>query len=141
MHRRKYITALGGSLALVSLSGCAGILPTSSDDDPEHPGGTLVVENTADSALGVTVSIVQRDDSPQVETDVPAGETVTEREFISAPEGEVVTLSAVIGDDGDPTTFDFLPGGGEDAPPEVAQLSIENSVEESATWTARPGTK
>lgn len=141
MHRRKYITGLCGSLGLVTLSGCAGILPTSSDDSPQYPGGTLIVENTADSALGVTVSVAQRDDSPQFETDIPAGETVTERTFITTSEGEIVTLSAVIGDEGEPTKFDILPGGGEDAPPEVAHLSIENPVEESATWTARPGTE
>jgi hypothetical protein len=91
--------------------------------------------------LEVSVSVANRDDSPQFETDIPVGETVTEREFITASEVEIVTLSAVIGGEGEPTTFEFLPGGGNDAPPEIAHLSIENAVEKSATWTARPGTE
>jgi len=91
--------------------------------------------------LDISVSVPRRVDSPQFETDIPAGETVIERGFVNASDGEVVTLSAVIGDEGEPTTFDFLPGGGKDAQPEVAHLSIENAVEESASWTATAGTK
>ena len=47
---------------------------------------------------------------------------------------------AVLGGEGEPTTFEFLPAGGEaDAPPEVAHLTIQNDVEESARWIATPG--
>ena len=140
MDRRRFITVLGVAAAPMSISGCTGMLPTGADDEPQYPGGTVIVENAAASSLEVTVS-AQRDDAPHLETDVPAGETITEREFITAPAGAVVTLAAVVGGDGEPTTFEFLPGGGEETPSEVAHLSIENAVEESAVWTARPGTE
>lgn len=143
MHRRRFVTTLGSCLGLVSLSGCTGVLPLSNqnDENPEFPGGTLVVENTGDNALDVSVSVAEEHISASFSDTVPPGERVVERAFITASAGEAVTLTAQIDGDGEPTTFEFLPNGGEDnAPPEVAHLAIETPVEESATWTATRGT-
>lgn len=141
MHRRRFLTATTGCTALLSLSGCAGILPATNAENPDFPGGTLVIENTGDSPLDVTISVAEDRFSATLDATVPAGETVVERRFVTASEGDIATLTARIGADGEPTTFEFLPAGGtNDSPPEVARLSIENAVEESATWTAVAGT-
>lgn len=141
MNRRRFLAAAGGGLGLAVLSGCTGFLETDGNETPEHPGGTLVVENTGNSSLTVSVWVVEERFSGTLDTTVEGGATVVEREFVTASAGDVVTLAARIGDEGEPTTFEFLPGGGEgDAPPEIARLSVENAVEASATWTASEGT-
>lgn len=141
MRRRQYLAMISGSLSLLSLSGCTSFLPTGNDDDPNYPGGTLVIENTGENDVDLSVSVVEEEFSASLDTTVPAGETSIEREFVIASEGDIATLTAQIGDEGEPTTFEFLPAGGEDdAPPEVARLTIENAVEESASWTATEGT-
>lgn len=140
MNRRQ-VLATGSTVAVLSLAGCPG-LPTD-DSAPDYPRGSLYVYNTSESALSVAVWTVDRSPRRTRETTVPAGEHVVVREFVSASPGTAVTLAARIGDDGEPTRFEFLPnGGGEgsDAPPEYARLTVRNAVEESATWTAREGT-
>lgn len=140
MRRRRYLTTAGGWFGLVQLAGCLDVLPTGARDSPTYPGGTLVVENTSESGLQVAVTIVEDEWSSTLETTVPGEDTVVREEFVTANQGDVVTLAAVIGGDGEPSTFEFLPAGGEgDAPPEVAHLTIQNAVEASATWTATPG--
>lgn len=140
MRRRQYLAVCSGSLGMVSLSGCTGLLSTGNGDTPEYPGGTLVIENTGDNDLDVSVSVVEAEFSAALDKTVPTGKTVIERDFVTASEGDIVTLGAQIGDDGDPTTFEFLPASGaDDAPPEVARLTIQNTVEESASWTATEG--
>ena len=125
----------------MQLAGCLDALPTGAGDSPTFPGGTLVVENTAESGLQVAVTVVEDEWSSTLETTVPGEDTVVREEFVTANQGDVVTLAAVIGGDGEPTTFAYLPAGGaSDAPPEVAHLTIQNAVEASATWTATPGT-
>lgn len=141
MNRRQFLASLGGSLVPFSLTGCAGVFPTGDDETGEYPGGSLLIENTGDSQLEVSISVVEERFTASLDTSVPAGETVVERSFVTASAGEVVTLAAQIGSEGDPTTFEFLPAGGEDTtPPEVARLSITNAVEDSTTWTATQGT-
>lgn len=141
MNRRTYLTALGGFSGIASLSGCVGMLPTGTDEGPEYPGGTLVIENTGETPVDVSVSVVEGQLSASLDTTVSAEETIVERGFVTTSEGDVVTLTAQMGAKGEPTSFEFLPAGGEDtAPPEVARLSVENAVEESATWTAIEGT-
>lgn len=140
MRRRRFFTRIVGSITLLSISGCAGLLPTEDGNSPDYPGGTLVVENAGESALDISVGVVEEQYSASLDTTVSAGDTDVRREFVTASEGDVVTLSAVLGGDGDPTTFEFLPAGGDgDAPPEVAALTIQNAVEESASWTALQG--
>jgi hypothetical protein len=76
-----------------------------------------------------------------LDTSVTGGETLTRREFVTAESGDVVTLVAQLGSEGDPIEFQFLPAGGDgDSPPEVARLTFENAVEANATWTAISGT-
>ncbi|WP_390293438.1 hypothetical protein [Haloarchaeobius litoreus] len=76
-----------------------------------------------------------------LDAEVAAGETAVRREFVTADRGDIVTLEARLGETGDRLRFQFLPaGGGDDSPPEVAQLTFENAVEVSATWTATNGT-
>jgi hypothetical protein len=137
--RRQYLTTVGSCLSAGFISGCVGILPTDSTDS-DYPGGTVVVENTSDASLSVSVTVVEDGYDASIETTLSGGETLVEREFVTVDEGAVITLAARIGDSGDPTTFRFLPAGGEDdTPPEVARLTIENAVEASATWTAMGG--
>ena len=123
----------------MSISGCLGFLPTDDGTSPEYQGGTVVIENIGSRSVRVSVETVEDAYSASFETTVQAGETVVRREFIAASRGAAVTLAAQLGPDGDPTTFEYLPNGGEDTPPEVARLTIENDVEASATWTATTG--
>lgn len=141
IDRRRYLATLGSCLGIASLSGCAGILPTGGDAGPDHPGGTVVVENAGDASIAVSVWVVEDGVDAAIDATVSGGETLVRREFVTADEGEVVTLAARLGDGGNPTTFRFLPAGSEDGtPPEVARLTVENAVEASARWTATRGT-
>ncbi|MEF8830898.1 MAG: hypothetical protein V5A23_05105 [Halobacteriales archaeon] len=140
MNRRTYLASIGGTVGAAATAGCAGFLPTGKGDEPSYPGGTLVVENEGDDTVRGSVTAVGPERSATFENAVPAGERSVERSFVTASAGDVVTLSATLGDGGDPKPFRFLPAGGDgDAPPEVARLVVENAVEASATWTATEG--
>jgi hypothetical protein len=92
-----------------------------------------------DSPVRVSVSTKLDQYDASLDTEVAGGETVVRREFVTADEGDIVTLEAQLGNTGELLRFQFLPAGGEDSPPEVAQLKFENAVEASATWTATSG--
>lgn len=111
MHRRQYLVVSSSALGATSLSGCGGVLPTANGGTPQYPGGTLVTENTGDASVHVSATVAEDQFSASLDTIVPAGETVVEREFVTASEGEVATLQAQLEDEGEPTAFEFLPGG------------------------------
>lgn len=138
MQRRRYLRAIGGCLGVVSVSGCTGVLPDGNQDS-EYPGGTLVLNNTGNNAVPVSVETKLEQYDGSLDTEVAAGTTVVRREFVTANQGEIVTLVAQLGSTGDEIQFQFLPAGGEASPPQVAQLTFENEVEASATWTATSG--
>jgi|AntDeeMetagen192_2_1112575.scaffolds.fasta_scaffold01739_6 hypothetical protein len=139
MQRRQYIHVTMGCCGIVSLAGCSRILPDN-NQGPEYPGGTLIVENTGDNPVRVSVNTKLEQYDSSLDTEVGGGETVVRREFVTADEGDIVTLETQLGETGDLIRFQFLPAGGEkDSPPEVAQLTFENAVEASATWTATSG--
>jgi hypothetical protein len=105
-----------------------------------YPGGTVVLENTGNDPVSVSVATESDQYTASLDTSVAAGETVVRREFVTAERGDVVTLVAQLGQTGDEILFQFLPaGGGDDAPPEVARLTFENAVEAGASWTATSG--
>jgi hypothetical protein len=137
MQRRQYFRVTMSCLGVVSLTGCSGI--PGSNQNPEYPGGTLVVENTGDSPVRVSVNTKLDQFEGTLDTEVTGGETVVRREFVTAESGDIVTLEARLGETGELIRFQFLPAGGDDSPPEVAQLTFENAVEASATWTATSG--
>jgi hypothetical protein len=138
MDRRRYLYALGGCLGAASLSGCTGIV--GEDPNPAYPGGTIVLENTGNNSVPVSVATKLGQYTASLDTSVAGGETVVRREFVTAEQGDIVTLIAQLGQTGDEIRFQFLPaGGGDDAPPEVARLTFENAVEAGATWTATSG--
>lgn len=139
MHRRRVLRGVGGCLTAVSLAGCAGVLP-GGDQDPEYTGGTLVVKNTGDNSVQVSVSTKLDQYDASLDTAVAGGETIVRREFVTAEQGDIVTLKALLGETGEPLRFQFLPEGSDDNPPEVAELTFENAVEASASWTATGGT-
>jgi len=139
MQRRQLLRGAGGCLAAVSLAGCAGAL-SSGDRDPEYPGGTLLVTNTGDDAVPVSVRTKLDTYDASLDTAVPGGETVVRREFVSARQGDIVTLEALLGETGERLRFQFLPEGSDDNPPQVAELTFENAVEASASWAATGGT-
>jgi len=125
---------------MLSFAGCAEMLP-SGQTDPEYLGGTLVVENTGDSPVRVSVETKLEQFDATLDTQVAGGETIVRREFVTAESSDVVTLEALLGQTGEKLRFQFLPAGsGEDTPPEVAHLTFETAVEASATWTATRGT-
>lgn len=134
MQRRQYLRTIGGCLGAVSVCGCTGILP-GSNPEPEYPGGTLVVKNIGNNAVPVSVETKLDQYDALFNTEVAAETTVVRREFVTANQGEIITLVAQLGSTGDEIRFQFLPAGGEDTPSEVAQLTFENAVEASATWT------
>ncbi|MFT4920843.1 MAG: hypothetical protein ACI8XM_000034 [Haloarculaceae archaeon] len=137
MHRRRFLTAVGGTTA-VAVSGCLSF--PRGDSAPEYPRGSLYVYNTSQSSITVAVETVDHDPPASVETTVTAGEHIVEREFVTADPGTTVTLAARIGETGE-TTFEFLPAGDDSGDsPEYARLTIRNAVEESAEWSARKGT-
>jgi hypothetical protein len=139
MQRRRLLRGVGGCLAALSLAGCAGAL-TGGYQDPEYPGGTLVVDNSGDGSVRVSVSTKLDQYTASLDTTVPGGETIVRREFVTAEQGDIVTLKALLGETGETLSFQFLPGGSEDHPPGVARLTFENAVEASANWTAIDGT-
>ena len=142
MQRRRYLGSIGVVLGSASCAGCLGVLPSGNGSGgPEYPGGTLVVENTGDATVDVSVTTSSEEYDASLDASVGGGETLVRREFVTAESGDVVTLAAQLGDEGEPLEFEFLPAGGEgDSPPEVARLTVENAVEASATWTATEGT-
>jgi hypothetical protein len=138
MDRRRYLCGLGGCFVAASLSGCTGI--AGEDSGPTYQGGTIVLENTGNDPVPVSVATKSDQYTASLDTSVAGGETVVCREFVAAEPEEIVTLIAQLGQTGDEIRFQFLPaGGGDDAPPEVARLTFENAVEAGATWTATSG--
>ncbi|WP_135661761.1 hypothetical protein [Halorhabdus rudnickae] len=139
--RRQFLATVGSTFGVASVSGCLEILSIDSTAQ-SYPGGTILVENAAERSLAVSVTVAEDEYDASLETTVSGGETHVRRGFVAADAGAVVTLTARLGDRGDPTTFDFLPAGGEkNARPEVARLTIHNAVEASADWTAMRGTR
>jgi hypothetical protein len=142
MHRRQYVGAMTAVLGSTSVAGCTGLLPSwNESESPEYPGGTLVVENTGEMAVNVSVTVTTDGYDASLDASVAGGETLVRREFVTAESGDIVTLAARLGSEGEPIQFQYLPAGGDgDSPPEVARLSFKNAVEASTTWTAIPGT-
>ncbi|WP_435092770.1 hypothetical protein [Halorubrum sp. N11] len=121
---------------MLPLTGCVEMLP-SGNTGLEYPGGTLVVENTGDSPVRVSVNTKLEQFDAALDTEIDGDETVVRREFITAEPGDIVTLEALLGETGEQMSFQFLPAGGDEGnPPEVAHLTFETAVEASATWTA-----
>lgn len=139
MNRRQLLRCVGGCFAAVSLAGCADAF-SSGNQGPEYPGGTLVVKNTGDNSVPVSVSTKLDQYTASFDTAVAGGETIVRREFVTAERGDIVTLKALLGETGERLSFQFLPDGSADNPPEVAELTFENAVEASASWTATSGT-
>jgi hypothetical protein len=140
MQRRRYLRTMGACSGMLSLAGCAEMLP-GGNAAPEYPGGTLVIENTGDNPVRVSVNTKLEQFNAVLDTEVAGGEMVVRREFVTAESGDIVTLEALLGETGEQIRFQFLPaGGGENTPPEVAHLTFESAVEASATWTATSGT-
>lgn len=139
MRRRRLLRGIGGGLAAVSLAGCASVL-SSGEQEPEYPGGTLVVKNTGDNSVRVSVSTKLNQYDTSLDTAVAGGKTIVRQEFVTAEQGDIITLEAVLGETGEPISFQFFPEGSDENPPEVAELTFENAVEASASWTATGGT-
>lgn len=142
MRRRRYLGVVGSVIGSASVAGCAGLVPLGTESESqEYPGGTLTVENTGETAVNVSVAVRSDGYNTSLDSSVSGGETLLRREFVTAERGDVVTLAALLGNEGDSVEFEFLPAGGEseDSPPEVARLTFENAVEASATWTATRG--
>ncbi|WP_229125061.1 hypothetical protein [Halapricum desulfuricans] len=141
MRRRRYLGTIGAVLGSVSSAGCMGLAPLGhGNESPEYPGGTLVVENTDQAAVDVSVTASPEEYDASLDTTVGDGEILVRREFVTAERGDVVTLAAQLREEGVPIEFQFLPAGGDgDSPPEVARLTVKNAVEASATWTATKG--
>jgi hypothetical protein len=142
MERRQYVGAMSAILGSASIAGCAGFVPVGNESEsPEYPGGTLVVENTGETAVNVSVTVASEGYDASLGAAVAGGETLVRREFVSAESGDIVTLVARLGSEGEPIEFQYLPAGGDvDSPSEVARLTFENAVEASATWSAIRGT-
>ncbi|WP_348609649.1 hypothetical protein [Halobaculum rarum] len=142
MDRRQYVGGMSAVLGSASLAGCAGLLPSGNEsENPEYPGGTLLVENKGETAVNVSVTVSTGKYDAALDASVASGETVVRREFITAERGDIVTLAAQLGTEGEPIEFQYLPAGSDDdSSPEVARLTFENPVETSATWTAIRGT-
>ena len=142
MRRRRYLGVIGSVLGSASVAGCTGLVPLGGENEsPEYPGGTLIIENTGRAAVNVSVTTSSNGYDASLDASVSSEETLLRREFVTAERGDVVTLAALLGNEGEPVEFEFLPAGGEreDSPPEVARLTFENSVEASATWSATSG--
>jgi hypothetical protein len=94
-----------------------------------------------ETAVDVSVTVSPDGYDSSFEGSVPGGETVVREKFVTVESGDVITLVARLGDEGDPVEFEFLPAGGDsrNVPPEVARLKFETPVEASATWTAITG--
>lgn len=139
MQKRRLLRGIGGCLAAVSLAGCASAL-SGGNQEPEYTGGTLVVKNTGDNSVRVAVSAKLDQYDASLNTAVAGGETIVREEFVTAQQGDIVTLEAVLGETGDPISFQFLPEGSDENPPEVAELTFESAVEAGASWIATAGT-
>ena len=138
MQRRIFISTVGTGVIGASLSGCAGF--SDGNKGGRYPGGTLVLSNTGDSAVSVSVTVKPAEYNVSLDTTVEGGEALVRRKFVTADPGDIVNLAARLGNTGEPISFRFLPaGGGDDATPEVARLTFENEVEAEASWTATPG--
>lgn len=138
VSRRSVLAGVAG-VGIGVTPGCLGVLPAPDTSEPVYPGGTLRIQHTGSSPLAVHVEVLESGYSAEYDAELDAGAIVVREAFVTAEEGTVVTLAARLGPDGDPTTFEFLPGGGVETPPEVAILTVENEVEASAIWKATAG--
>ena len=139
--RRRLLTTVGVSVSAV-VSGCTGAFSMGGNDAPGsmYPGGTMVVYNTSESDLSVTVTTVDHSPTATFESVVPATDMATRRGFVSASAGTSVTLKARVesfAEDGISDTF--MPNGGgseDDTPPQYAMLNIPGS-DGDVTWQSR----
>ena len=142
MRRRRYLGTVSAVFGSASVAGCTGLVPFGTESErPEYPGGTLIIRNTGKTTVNVSVTVSPDEHDASLDTPVSSGETLIRREFVTAEAGDIVTVAALLGREGEPIDFQFLPAGGEDgdAPPEVARLTFKNAVEASATWSATGG--
>lgn len=123
-------------LAVTALAGCTQFLP-GQPPGYDYPAGSLVVDSQVDTAATVFVEVV---DGPAatLDTTVDRLETVVREEFVTAPEGTAVTLAGRV-EDGEPTEFEFYPGGDGETPPQVALFTIGNVEEGVGVWSAGRG--
>jgi hypothetical protein len=142
MNRRRYLGTISAVLGSTSVTGCTGLVPLGNESEsPEYQGGTLIIENTGEGVVNVSVTVSPDEFGTSLDVSVSGGETLIRREFVTAERGDVATLAAILGSKGNPIKFQFLPAGGEgeDSPPEIARLTVKNAVEASATWSATSG--
>jgi outer membrane protein assembly factor BamB len=134
--RREVVGGIGLAILPVPLTGCLG-----GTGSPEHPGGTVVVENQADANSGAWFK--PADDSKQPESmTVAPGESKSVEEYVTAPEGEAVSLVGRLGEFGTEAankTVEIYPRGSSGTPPQVARMTITNAVAGEWEWSTEPG--
>ncbi|MDZ7689056.1 MAG: hypothetical protein U5J64_10155 [Halobacteriales archaeon] len=136
VSRRNVVGGIGVSLLSLPLTGCIG------GSSAEYPGGTVIVESRADATSEMWFKPADDSEEPEVVT-VEMGETEVVEEYVSAPEGEPVTLVGRMGQYGyedDNQQVELYPGGGEGTPPQVARMTITDSVAGVWEWRTEPGT-
>lgn len=80
MYRRRYLGTIGGCVGAASLSGCTAVLP-GADQEPEYPGGTLLIENTGDRPVRVSIETKLDQYDASLDIDVAGGEMIVRRDF------------------------------------------------------------
>lgn len=137
LSRRGVIGGIGVSILSLPFTGCLGGGATA-----EHPGGSVVVESRADATSEAWFKPAGDSKEPEVVT-VDAGETEVVEGYVSAPEGESVALVGRMGRYGresDNEQVEIYPSGSNGTPPQVARMTITDSVSGEWEWSTEPGT-
>lgn len=134
---RREVIGVGLGVFSLSLTGCLG-----SGGSAGYPGGSVVVENQADANSGAWFKPADDSKQPEVMTVAPGEAKVVEK-YVTSPEGEAVTLVGRLsefGTEADNKRIEIYPSGGGGTPPQVARMTITNSVAGEWEWSTEPGT-
>ena len=136
VSRREVVCGIGLGVISFPFTGCLG-----GGSSPGHPGGSVIVENEADANSEAWFKPADDSKQPEVMTVAPGEQRVAER-YVSAPEGEAVTLVGRLGEFGteaDNKRVEIYPSGGGGTQPQVARMVITNSVAGEWEWSTEPG--
>ncbi len=131
--RREYLLA-SATVGVVGLAGCGG------GSEPEHQGGTVVLDNRSDGPERFHVAVAAGADAAPVEVDLDGGQREVREAYVTASEGTAVTLEGWFGIVKDGVeTVEFYPSGGDGTGPQTVHMVLDNAVSVDWNWETKPG--
>jgi hypothetical protein len=110
-------------------------------DEPEHPGGTVVLENRGEAQEAFNVDPVGGAVAEPIDDHrLKGGETAVHERYVTAEPGTAVTLEGwfTFGRD-EEKPVEFYPAGADGQPPQVAHMILSNAVSVAWRWETAAG--